>query len=88
MIIAAILTAAIINIIFLSLIIRHYQEQAGLCRDAWERQRQTIFFQFARIEELEVEKEILHGVAVRALDVPDVEDYHEVSGLEFATWRN
>jgi len=88
MLITIIIASALMSLICLLLIRQHYQEQLALYRDAWQRQRQTIFFQFQRIEELEIEKETLHQVAVRALAVPDVEEYHEAGGLEIAVWRN
>lgn len=88
MLLTAIITSALINLLLVWLISRSYQAQLDLYQEAWQRQKQTIFFQFQRIEELEIEREELHEVAVMALSVPDIEDYHEVSGLEFTVWRN
>lgn len=88
MLITVILTSALICFTCCYLISRAYEAQIDWYRSTWQRQRQTIFFQFARIEELEIERETLHGIAVKALSVPDVEDYHEAGGVEITVWRN
>lgn len=80
--------ATITALICLCLIHLHYQAQINWYEEAWRKQRQTIFFQFQRIEELEIERQTLHEVAVKALSVPDVEEYFEANGLEITTWRN
>lgn len=83
-IIAAILTSLIICY----LVSRYYERYLSQHRAAWLKQRQIILFQLQRIEELETEREILHGVAVKALSTPAAEDYLEVSGLGLTVWRN
>jgi hypothetical protein len=88
MLITTIITVSLISLICALLIRQHYQDQLDWYRNAWQRQQQLNLFQFQRIEELEVEREMIHEVAIRAWAVPNVEDYFEAGGLEIVTWRN
>jgi hypothetical protein len=88
MLITTIITASLISLICCYLISRAYEDQLDWYRNAWQWQQQVNLFQVQRIEELEVERERLHEVAVMALSVPNVEDYFEAGGLEIVTWRN
>jgi hypothetical protein len=88
MLITTIITASLISLICCYLISRAYEDQLDWYRNAWQRQQQLNLFQVQRIEDLEVERERLHEVAIRAWAVPNVEDYFEAGGLEIVTWRN
>lgn len=84
-IIAAVLT----NLIICYFLSRYYEQWLDQYREAWLKQRQTIYFQFQRIEELETERERLHEVAVKALpELPRIEEYHEVGGIWIVVRRN
>lgn len=88
MLITIILTSTLISLVCILLIRQHYQERLKWYQAACRGQQQTIFFQFQRIEELEIEREMLHEVAVKGLALPEIEDYYQVSGLEVTVNRN
>lgn len=83
-----IISAILTSLIICYLVSRYYERYLSQYRAAWLKQRQIILFQLQRIEELETEREMLHGAAVKALSMPAAEDYLEASGLRLTIWRN